>query len=106
MKIGFIGLGKMGGNMVKRLLRGGHEVAIWNRSREKTDEIAKDGATPTYSVKDLVAALPAPRKVWVMVPSGDATEAMIDELIPLLGKGDTVIDGSIRTRLDNVKGRL
>jgi 6-phosphogluconate dehydrogenase len=47
VKIGFIGLGKMGGNMVKRLLRGGHEVAIWNRSREKTDEIAKDGATPT-----------------------------------------------------------
>ena len=68
MKIGFIGLGKMGGNMVKRLLRGGHDVAIWNRSREKTDEIAKDGATPTYTVKDLVAALPSPRRVWVMVP--------------------------------------
>ena len=79
MKIGFIGLGKMGGNMVKRLLRGGHEVAIWNRSREKTDEIAKDGASPTYSVKDLVAALPSPRKIWVMVASGDATEAMRSE---------------------------
>ena len=103
MRIGFIGLGKMGGNMVKRLLRGGHEVAIWNRSREKTDEIAKDGATPTYSVKDLVAALPSPRKVWVMVPSGDATEAMIDELIPLLGKGDTIIDGGNSNFHDTIR---
>ena len=80
MKIGFIGLGKMGGNMVKRLVRHGHEVVIWNRSREKTDEVAKEGAKPTYAVKDLVAALKTPRRVWVMVPSGDATEAMIDEI--------------------------
>ena len=103
MKIGFIGLGKMGGNMVKRLVRGGHEVVIWNRSREKTDEIAKEGAKPTYAVKDLVASLEAPRRVWVMVPSGDATEAMVDELIPLLAKGDTIIDGGNSNFHDTIR---
>ena len=56
MKIGFIGLGKMGANMVKRLVRNKHEVVIWNRSREKTDEIAKEGAVPTYTVQELVGA--------------------------------------------------
>ena len=69
MKIGFIGLGKMGANMVKRLVRNKHEVVIWNRSREKTDEIAKEGAVPTYTVQELVGKLEAPRRVWVMVPS-------------------------------------
>ena len=103
MKIGFIGLGKMGGNMVKRLVRQGHEVVIWNRSREKTDEVAKEGATATYAVKDLVAALEAPRRVWVMVPSGDATEAMIDELIPLLSAGDTIIDGGNSNFHDTIR---
>ena len=93
MQIGFIGLGKMGANMVKRLVRNGHDVAIWNRSREKTDEVAKEGAKATYTVKELVDSLTSPKRVWVMVPSGDATEAMIDELIPLLAKGDTIIDG-------------
>ena len=57
MQIGFIGLGKMGANMVKRLVRNGHDVAIWNRSREKTDEVAKEGAKPTYTVKELVDCL-------------------------------------------------
>ena len=74
MQLGFIGLGKMGANMVKRLVRNGHEVAIWNRSREKTDEVAKEGAKATYTVKELVDSLASPKRVWVMVPSGDATE--------------------------------
>ena len=103
MRLGMIGLGKMGCNMVKRLVRGGHEVAIWNRSREKTDEVAKEGATPTYTVKDLVASLEAPRRAWVMVPSGDATEAMIDELIPLLAKGDTIVDGGNSNFHDTIR---
>ena len=103
MKIGFIGLGKMGANMVKRLVRNKHEVVIWNRSREKTDEIAKEGAVPTYTVQELVSKLETPRRVWVMVPSGDATEAMIDELIPLLAKGDTIIDGGNSNFHDTIR---
>jgi 8-oxo-dGTP diphosphatase len=63
--------------MVKRLVRNGHDVAIWNRSREKTDEVAKEGAKATYTVKELVDSLTSPKRVWVMVPSGDATEAKV-----------------------------
>ena len=103
MQIGFIGLGKMGANMVRRLVRNGHNVAIWNRSREKTDEVAKEGAKATYTVKELVDSLTSPKRVWVMVPSGDATEAMIDELIPLLAKGDTIIDGGNSNFHDTIR---
>ena len=77
MRIGFIGLGRMGANMVRRLVRDGHEIVVYNRTPEKTTEIAGEGATASFSIAELVAALEKPRAVWIMVPAGDATEAQI-----------------------------
>ena len=103
MRIGFIGLGRMGANMVRRLVRDGHEVVAFNRTPEKTREIMTEGAEGAFSVTELVAGLPAPRAVWIMVPAGDATEAMIDELMGLLEPGDTIIDGGNTNFHDDVR---
>ncbi|HEY7590020.1 MAG TPA: decarboxylating 6-phosphogluconate dehydrogenase [Candidatus Limnocylindrales bacterium] len=93
MRIGFIGLGRMGANMVRRLLRHGHEVVAYNRTAEKTREIAGEGADPAFTIEELVGKLKKPRAVWIMVPAGDATEAQIEELLEHLEKGDTIVDG-------------
>ena len=93
MQIGFVGLGRMGANMVRRLLRDGHDVVAYNRTPEKTKEIAGEGATPAFSIEELVDKLTPPRAVWIMVPAGDATEAQIAELMEHLQSGDTIVDG-------------
>jgi 6-phosphogluconate dehydrogenase len=94
MDLAMIGLGKMGGNMAQRLLKGGHRVVGVNRSQEVTRQLAADhGLVPAFSNEEAVNALTPPRAVWVMVPSGDATEAVINELGDLLSPGDTIIDG-------------
>jgi len=103
MRIGFIGLGRMGANMVRRLVRDGHEVVTFNRTPEKTREIMTEGAEGAFSVAELVAGLPAPRAVWIMVPAGDATEAMLDELMGVLEPGDTIIDGGNTNFHDDVR---
>jgi 6-phosphogluconate dehydrogenase len=103
MRIGFVGLGRMGANMVRRLVRDGHEVVAYNRTPEKTREIMGEGADGAFSLDELVAKLPAPRAVWVMVPAGDATEAMIAELMELLAPGDTIIDGGNTNFHDDVR---
>ena len=103
MRIGFVGLGRMGANMVRRLVRDGHEVVAFNRTPEKTREIMTEGAEGAFSLAELVAALPAPRAVWVMVPAGDATEAMIRELAGLLEPGDTIVDGGNTNFHDDVR---
>jgi 6-phosphogluconate dehydrogenase len=103
MRIGFIGLGRMGANMVRRLIRDGHEIVVYNRTPEKTTEIAGEGATPSYSIEELVGKLAKPRAVWVMVPAGDATEAQIDELLEHLEPGDTIIDGGNTNFHDDVR---
>ncbi|MEO8571389.1 MAG: phosphogluconate dehydrogenase (NAD(+)-dependent, decarboxylating) [Chloroflexota bacterium] len=93
MRIGFVGLGRMGANMVRRLIREGHEVVAYNRTPEKTQEIEGEGAVGSYSIAELVSKLEKPRAVWIMVPAGDATEAQISELMEHLEPGDTIIDG-------------
>lgn len=93
MKIGFIGLGKMGSFMVERLLNSGHEVVVYNRSTAKTKEIESKGAVATYSIEALTSKLDKPKVVWLMIPSGKPVEDTIDKLIPLLSKGDIIIDG-------------
>jgi 6-phosphogluconate dehydrogenase len=103
MRIGFIGLGRMGANMVRRLLRDGHQVVAYNRTPEKTREIATEGAEPAFSIAELVAKLEKPRAVWVMVPAGDATEAQILELLEHLEPGDTIIDGGNTNFHDDVR---
>jgi 6-phosphogluconate dehydrogenase len=103
MRIGFIGLGRMGANMVRRLVRDGHEVVAFNRTPEKTQEIMTEGAEGAFSLAELVGKLAAPRAVWVMVPAGDATEAMIAELMGLLAPGDTIVDGGNTNFHDDVR---
>ena len=103
MRIGFIGLGRMGSNMVRRLLRDGHAIVAYNRSPEKTREIATEGAEAAFTIADLVAALEKPRTVWIMVPAGDATEAQIRELMEHLEPGDTIVDGGNTNFHDDVR---
>jgi 6-phosphogluconate dehydrogenase len=93
MQIGMIGLGKMGANMTTRLLRGKHEVVVYDRSDEAIKHSVGEGAIASSSLKDMVSKLNPPRAVWVMVPSGAATDSTVNELIGLLSKGDVLIDG-------------
>ncbi len=93
MQLGMVGLGRMGGNMTRRLLRGGHEVVAYDRDGEAVGRAEKDGAAGASTLRELVAVLKAPRAVWVMVPAGEVTERTIDELAGSLMPGDTVIDG-------------
>lgn len=93
MKIGFVGLGKMGGNMVKRLLQGGHSIVAFDPGREAREEAKRSGAQVAGSLKELVEGLEPPRVVWLMVPAGKVTGDVIDTLIPLLEKGDILVDG-------------
>jgi len=88
-----IGLGRMGGNMVTRLVQGGHQVVAYDRSPEAVQTAVDHGATGANALSDLVSKLQAPRAVWVMVPAGGPTEDTIKELAGLLSSGDTIIDG-------------
>ncbi|WP_165147253.1 phosphogluconate dehydrogenase (NAD(+)-dependent, decarboxylating) [Marinitoga sp. 38H-ov] len=93
MKIGIIGLGRMGMNMAKRLLQN-HDVVVYNRTKEKVEEIKKEGAIDSYSLEEFVEKLESPRIIWLMLPAGEITDNNIDNLIPLLNKGDIIIDGA------------
>ena len=93
MKIGMVGLGKMGANMTARLVDKGHEVVAFDLSAEARAAVAAKGATPAERLEDLVAALDPPRAVWVMVPAGEPTQSTIESLKGLLQSGDVVIDG-------------
>lgn len=103
MELGFIGLGRMGANMVERLLLGGHRVVAYNRSPDKTREAAQNGAVPTFSLEELVGNLKeSPKAVWIMVPAGDPTTQQIQQLIPLLKEGDIIIDGGNSNFRDSI----
>ncbi|MBC5824228.1 MAG: Gfo/Idh/MocA family oxidoreductase, partial [Candidatus Eremiobacteraeota bacterium] len=93
MQVGMVGLGKMGANMVQRLLQGKHEVSAYDRDPEAVKKSAADGATGCDSLESLVRSLKHPRAVWIMVPSGDPTHETIAQLQTLLQEGDVVIDG-------------
>jgi 6-phosphogluconate dehydrogenase len=103
MQLGFIGLGRMGLNMVTRLIRGGHEVVAFDRSPEAVARAAAVGARGVASLDALIAALAAPRAVWVMVPAGDATEATVTALAGLMTAGDTIIDGGNTNFHDDIR---
>src|SRR5438093_934937 len=93
MQLGFVGLGKMGANMVQRLLEGGHKVVVFDRSEDAIKSSASKGATAASSLQDLVSKLDKPSAVWIMVPSGDPVEQTIATLRPLLKPDDIIIDG-------------
>ncbi|WEN15603.1 decarboxylating 6-phosphogluconate dehydrogenase [Rhodanobacter sp. AS-Z3] len=93
MQLGMIGLGKMGANMAQRLIQGGHKVTGFDPSADARKGLEEKGGGSADSLKALVQALPAPRVVWLMVPSGKITDDTVDGLLALLEKGDTMIDG-------------
>jgi 6-phosphogluconate dehydrogenase len=102
MKLGYVGLGKMGYNMVELLLDRKYEVVAYNRSEEPVRKIAQRGARPAGSLKEIVSALAQPRLIWIMVPH-QAVDAVLTELTPLLTKGDTVIDGGNSPYKDSIR---
>jgi 6-phosphogluconate dehydrogenase len=103
MQLGVIGLGRMGGNIVRRLMQGGHDCVVWDRDPAAVKVLADDGATGAADMADLVAKLQAPRAVWVMLPAGAPTEATVQQLAGLLEAGDTVIDGGNSFYKDDVR---
>jgi len=92
MQLGMIGLGRMGANMVRRLMRDGHECVAFDMGREAVDALAKEGAKPAYTLEELAKTLRAPRAVWLMVPA-KVVDIVLEQLLPLLKSGDIVIDG-------------
>ena len=103
MQLGFVGLGKMGLNMVTRLERGGHDIVAFDRSAEAITKAEAVKASGAGSLDDLIKALKAPRHVWVMVPAGDPTESTIDALSKLLSPGDVIIDGGNTNFHDDIR---
>ncbi|MGC8698222.1 MAG: NADP-dependent phosphogluconate dehydrogenase, partial [Halothiobacillus sp.] len=95
MRLGIFGLGRMGANMARRLSRGGIEVVAHNRSTAPIDELVASEAhiTAAYSLSEMMAQLPSPRIVWLMLPSGEITETAITQVLPMLAAGDVLIDG-------------
>jgi 6-phosphogluconate dehydrogenase len=103
MQIGMIGLGRMGMNMAIRLLRGGHKVVAYNRTPDKVDEVVKKGAKGVYSLEELVKILKPPRALWLMLPAGKTTDEHIDQLRPLLAKGDILVEGGNSFYKDDIR---
>ncbi|MBF0525089.1 MAG: decarboxylating 6-phosphogluconate dehydrogenase [Deltaproteobacteria bacterium] len=103
MKLAMVGLGRMGMNMARRLLQRGHELAAYNRTPEKTDEIVKAGATGVYALADLPAVLAPPRLVWLMLPAGAPVDQHLEQLAGILSAGDTVVDGGNTHFKDDIR---
>ncbi len=103
MELAMIGLGKMGGNMARRLMGGGHTVVAWARKPEAVNALVTEGAVGAESLEDVVKKLSAPRVAWVMVPSGGPTESTVERLAGLLEEGDTVVDGGNSNYHDTVR---
>jgi len=103
MQLAMIGLGRMGMNMVRRLLQGGHEVVAYNRTPQKTEAIAREGATAAYSLAELAEKTSTPRVVWMMLPAGPAVDEHLVQLGDILSAGDVVVDGGNTYYKDDVR---
>ena len=103
MELGMIGLGRMGGNMAQRLMRGGHKVVAYDRDAHAVEGLAGKGALGAGGLRELVQKLAAPRAVWVMLPAGAITEGTVEELAGLMAPGDTIIDGGNSFYKDDIR---
>jgi 6-phosphogluconate dehydrogenase len=102
-QLGMVGLGRMGSNLVRRLMRDGHECVGYNRNPEPTKQLAGEGMAPASSLQELVEMLDAPRSVWVMVPAGHVTEQVVHEVADVLSDGDAIIDGGNTYYRDDIR---
>ncbi|MGC4052998.1 MAG: decarboxylating 6-phosphogluconate dehydrogenase [Paludibaculum sp.] len=102
MKIGMVGLGRMGANMTRRLLNGGHECVVFNAPAQPVEEMARHGAMPASSLQDLTNKLQAPRVIWLMIPAA-AVDSVIQDLAPHLQAGDVLIDGGNSYYVDDIR---
>jgi 6-phosphogluconate dehydrogenase len=111
MQLGFVGLGRMGGNMVHRLARDGHDVVAYNRSPGPVQEAVSHGATGATSLEDLVKTVRAPRNIWLMLPAGGVTDEYLNRLMDLCAPGDLFVDGGnsrwkdTRARAERLRAR-
>jgi 6-phosphogluconate dehydrogenase len=103
MQLGMVGLGKMGANMTRRLMRDGHQLVVSDLSADSVKKLAGEGATGSTSLDDLIGKLTPPRAVWIMVPAGAATEATVQKLAGHLQAGDAIIDGGNSYYKDDVR---
>ncbi len=103
MEVGIVGLGRMGGGMAARIVKGGHRVVGFARNPDSVAQAVAAGAVGATSLQDLVAKLTPPRAVWLMVPAGDPTEQYVTQLLGLLSKGDTLIDGGNSRYVDSIR---
>jgi len=103
MQLGMIGLGRMGANMARRLMRNGHQCVVYDRSADAVKQLVGEGATGVENLKGFVSAMSKPRHVWIMVPAGGPTESTVNELAEILEPGDTVIDGGNSFFKDDIR---
>jgi 6-phosphogluconate dehydrogenase len=103
MQLGVIGLGRMGANIVRRLLRNGQDCVVFNRSPEKVQQLVEEGAEGAATLQDFVSKLAKPRAIWLMVPAGNPTEQMVSALAQLLEPGDILIDGGNSYYIDDIR---
>jgi 6-phosphogluconate dehydrogenase len=103
MQLGVVGLGRMGGNISRRLMRNGHSCVVFDRSDDAVKQLAGEGAAPGKSLGDLVAKLTAPRAIWLMLPAGEPTEAAVNELAGMLQPDDILIDGGNSFYKDDIR---
>ncbi|WP_416151889.1 phosphogluconate dehydrogenase (NAD(+)-dependent, decarboxylating) [Salipaludibacillus sp. HK11] len=103
MRLGMIGLGKMGYNLVQNLLDHKHEIIVNDVNKEQVDSLKNEGAIPAYSIEELVNQLEKPRTIWLMVPAGEITESLVEKLYHFLDKDDVVIDGGNSNYKDSIR---
>lgn len=103
MELGMVGLGRMGANLVRRLMRDGHRCVVFDQSQQAVADLVHDGAVGAQSLADLAKQLSAPRAVWVMVPAGEVTDHVVTDLAGVLESGDTIIDGGNSYYRDDIR---
>jgi 6-phosphogluconate dehydrogenase len=103
MQLGVIGLGRMGANIARRLLRDGHDCVVFNRSPDKVKQLVEEGAKGAIALDDFIEKLTKPRAIWLMVPAGDPTEQIVKELAQKLTPGDIIIDGGNSYYVDDIQ---
>ena len=103
MRLAMIGLGRMGANIARRLMRGGHEIVAFDRNASAVKELVSEGATPSTSLEEVASKLASPRIFWVMLPAGPATEDTIETLMGLAAPGDIIIDGGNSFYKDDIR---